>query len=205
MIVELIVDQLKPRTLPAFEAEFKKALPKRTALSPLGGIWRTEVGNLNQVVQLWPYESARQRGQVLLSASKLPAWRTIERNAASLGQEVRLLQPAPFSPPLTARKLGNLYEMRTYDYAAGAIPAVIERWQLKLDARLKLSPLVFCGYTSTGQVHQWVHIWAYEDALQRQRIRDTAVEQKIWPPDATTGLLFQRNMLLVPAGFSPLN
>ena len=35
MIVELKFEQIKPRTLPAYEAEFKKALPERTALSPL--------------------------------------------------------------------------------------------------------------------------------------------------------------------------
>ncbi len=204
MMIELRFEQMKPRTLAAFETEFEKALPERAALSPLGAFWRTEVGNIDQVVQAWAYESVQQREQVLQRAANLPAWRAIDCNAASIEQEVRLVKPAPFSPPIAARQLGNIYEMRIYDYEAGAIPAVIERWQEKIGARVRISPLVMCGYTETGRMHQWVHVWAYDNAAERQRVRAEAIKQKIWPPDARAGLLRQRNMLLVPSSFSPL-
>ena len=204
MLIDLRLEQLKPRTVPAFEAEFEQALPQRAALSPLAGFWRTEVGNIDTLVQAWPYEGGAQRDKVLQEAARLPAWAAIESHASSLEQESRLLVPAPFSPPLTARKLGDLYELRLYSYAAGSIPAVIERWQEKIEARLKLSPLVLCGYTTSGRLHQWVHVWAYDNALERQKIRAESIRRKIWPPNALGGMLRQQNMLLVPASFSPL-
>ena len=205
MLIELRFEQLKPRTVPAFEADFATALPERSALSPLAGCWRTEVGNIDQLVQLWPYEGVAEREHVLAQASRLPAWSAVESHAASMEQEIRLLVPAPFSPPLVPRKLGSLYELRIYSYEAGRIPTVIERWQDKIEARLKLSPLVFCGFTVNGRLHQWAHLWAYDNALERQRIRAESLKQKIWPPDAAAGLIRQQNMLLVPASFSPLS
>jgi hypothetical protein len=205
MLIDLRFEQLKPRTVPAFETEFALALPQRAALSPLGGFWRTEVGNVDQLVQVWPYQGGTQRDRVLKEAAQLPAWAAIESHASSMEQESRLLVPAPFSPPIEPRKLGGLYELRIYSYEAGRIPYVIERWQARIEARLKLSPLVMCGFTTSGRLHQWVHLWAYENALERQKIRAESIRQKIWPPDATAGLIRQQNMLLVPSSFSPLN
>jgi hypothetical protein len=116
-----------------------------------------------------------------------------------------VLRLAPFSPPLGPRKLGNIYELRMYNYEPGRIPTVIERWQEKIEARLKLSPLVLCGYTTSGRLHQWVHMWAYENALERQKIRAESVRMKIWPPNAAEGLFTQHSRLLVPSSFSPLS
>lgn len=204
MLIDLRFEQLKPRTAPAFEAEFEQALPGRAALSPLGGFWRTEVGNVDQLVQLWPYQDGAHRDKVLQAAAQLPAWAAIESHASSMEQESRLLVPAPFSPAIQPRKLGNVYELRIYDYEAGIIPTVIERWQEKIEARLKLSPLVMCGFTTSGRLHQWVHLWAYENAFERQKIRAESIRMKIWPPGAAGGLIRQRNRLLVPSSFSPL-
>ena len=204
MLLEFRFDQLRPRNVPAFEAEVAKALPARAALSPLGGFWRTEVGNIDEVVQLWAYRDSAHRDQVQAEAARLPGWAAIESHVASMEQESRLLRPAPFSPPVEPRKLGNIYELRMYSYEAGCIPTVIERWQERIEARLRLSPLVLCGYTTTGRLHQWVHMWAYENALERQRIRAESLRQKVWPPDATAGLIRQHNRLLVPSTFSPL-
>jgi hypothetical protein len=204
MLIDLRFEQLKPRSVPAFEAEFAQALPERVALSPLGGMWRTEVGNIDQIAQLWAYRDAAHREKVLQDAARLPAWSAIETHASSMEQESTLLVPAPFSPPLEPRKLGTIYELRMYSYEAGRIPTVIERWQDKIEARLKLSPLVLCGYTTSGRLHQWVHMWAYDNAVERQKIRAESLRMKIWPPNAAEGLIRQQNRLLVPSSFSPL-
>jgi hypothetical protein len=204
MIIELKFEQLQPRCVPAYETAFEQALPERSALSPLGACWRTEVGNIDSVVQLWTYESLTQREKVLADAAKLPTWPPSGANEMTMEQEVMIITPAPFSPPITERRLGNIYELRIYSYAPGVIPTVIERWQEKIEARVRLSPLVMCGYTETGRMNQWVHLWAYENAVERQRIRAESIQQKIWPPDARAGLIRQQNMLLVPSRFSPL-
>jgi len=103
------------------------------------------------------------------------------------------------------RRLGNLYEIRTYTMAPGVTPQVIEKWAERIEGRQKLSPLAFCGYTELGPLNQWIHIWAYKDAAERFRIRDEARASGAWPP-ATRGMFVQQeNMLVVPAEFSPLH
>ena len=56
MIYEVRTYILKPGSVRTFEERFGEALEARTKYSPLGGLWHTEIGPLNQVVHIWPYE-----------------------------------------------------------------------------------------------------------------------------------------------------
>jgi hypothetical protein len=84
---------------------------------------------------------------------------------------------------------------------------VIDIWSAAIGERVKLSPLVGAWYTELGPLNQWVHVWAYKDAGERQRIRAEAVKRGIWPPPGGGGdlLASQENVLAIPAEFSPLN
>jgi hypothetical protein len=206
MIVELRTYQLKPRSVPEVEKRFGEALPARVKLSPLAGFWHTEVGALNQIMHMWPYSDMNERTRIRAEAVKAGIW------PPPIGEfidnmESKILLPAPFSPPLEPRKLGGIYEIRTYVYKPGSIPKVIDRWSGAIAERLKLSPLVGAFYSELGTLNQWVHIWAYKDAGERERIRAEAVKRGIWPPPGGGGdlLLKQENVLAVPAAFSPLN
>jgi NIPSNAP len=122
-----------------------------------------------------------------------------------VSMQSEIMIPAPFSPPLQPRALGGLYEIRQYTMVAGGIPGMIERWSAKIDERQKLSPLVGAWYSELGALNKWVHIWAYKDAAERQRIRAEAVAKGIWPPGSPPGQMVKmENMLVVPAACSPL-
>jgi NIPSNAP len=204
MIVEMRTYTLKPGTIATVEERFGQALPARLNFSKLAAFWHTEVGPLNQIIHVWPYDSLAHREQARGAAAKAPGW---PPDIAEFIVEAKaeIFIPAPFSPPLQERALGNLYEVRTYTYAPGAIPAVIERWSEKIEARTKLSPLAACWYSDLGALNRWVHIWAYRDYAERERIRREAIQQGIWPPRSGAGLLRQENALVVPASFSPLH
>ena len=120
--------------------------------------------------------------------------------------ESKILVPAPFSPKLEPRKLGGIYEFRTYLMKPGSIPGTIERWNGAIAGRTKLSPLVGAYSTEYGPLNQWIHIWAYKDSGERERIRADAIKRGIWPPPGGgDSLLLQENLLAVPAAFSPLS
>lgn len=204
MLLVFQFTQLRPRCLPEYEARFQHALSGRAKLSSLGGFWRTEVGNIDQVVQLWAYEDTQHCDRVLKAAATLEDWAAIEARELVLEQWSRHVVAPWFSPAIEERTLGAIYELRIYDYDLVAIPKVIQVWQEKLPARVELSPLVACGHSASGRLGQWFHLWGYADAVERQRIRAEAIERKVWPPGAGAGLIRQRNMLLVPAPFSPL-
>jgi hypothetical protein len=204
MIVEMRTYQLKPRSLPEVEKRWAEALPARQKLSPIGGFWHTEVGPLNQIIHIWPYPNLAERERIRAEAVRSGVW------PPKIGEfiehmESKILIPAPFSPPIEPRSLGGLYEFRSYVYKPGSIPQVIERWSAAIGERSKLSPLVGAWYSEFGTLNQWVHVWAYKDAGERERIRAEAVKRGIWPPQGGGDVLVkQENLLAVPASFSPL-
>lgn len=203
MIVEMRSYQLKTRSVPEVEKRWAEKLPGRLKLSPLAGFWHTDVGPLNQIIHLWPYANLGERERIRTEAVKTGVWpppiaEFIEH------MESKILIPAPFSPALEPRQLGGIYEIRSYFYKPGTIPKVIDRWSEAIGERVKLSPLVGAWYTELGPLNQWIHIWAYKDAGERQRVREEAVKRGIWPPPGGEPPIKQENLLAVPAAFSPL-
>ena len=205
MIIEMRTYTLRPGTLAEVEKRFGEALPVREKYSKLAAFWHTEVGPLNQIIHVWTYDSFEARSRIRAEAMKAEGWPPNIREFVTT-QQSEVFLPAPFSPPLEPRQLGGVYEIRQYTMAAGQIPGMIERWGSKIDERVKLSPLVGAWYSEFGTLNKWVHIWAYKDAGERQRIRAEAVARGVWPPGGgpAGAMIKQENMLVVPAAFSPL-
>ena len=203
MIVEFRTYRLKPGSVAEAEKRFGEGLANRTKVSPLGAFWHTEVGPLNRIIHVWPYEDFAQRASV--RSQKIEGWPPkIQEFIEEMQSEIFI--PAPFSPKFEPRQLGGIYEIRTYTLAAGAVPAIIDRWSTQIAERVKLSPLAFAGHSELGGLNRWRHIWAYKDSAERFAIRDKARKEGIWPPrGGQPGMtLKQENMLVVPASFSPL-
>lgn len=203
MIIEMRTYTLKPGATPDFEKAFEAGLPHRVKLSPLGAFFRSEVGPLNQVIHIWPYESFAEKDRIGAEARKTGHWPPKVRDFM-VTQESKVFQAAPFSPPLEPREMGNIYEIRTYTVLPGSIPALIERWQECIEDRVKLSPLAAGWFTTYGTLNQWVHIWPYKDMAERSRIRAESMRLPNWPPTTREMLLSQENQIVVPASFSPL-
>jgi hypothetical protein len=205
MIIEMRTYTLKPTTVPAFEERYAAALPGRLELSPLAAFWHSEVGTLNQVIHVWPYSDLNERIRIRAEAIARGIWPPKTQEFV-LDMQSEILLPAPFSPPLEPRAIGPIYEIRSYTLVPGAIPGMIERWSAKIEERVKLSPLVGAWYSELGALNKWVHIWAYRDAAERQRIRAEAVARGVWPPGGSAAGIVarQENVLVMPAAFSPL-
>ena len=135
MIYEFRTYDLKPRGVPEFERAFGEKLPGRVKYSPLGGLWHTEAGPLNQVLHVWPYEDAKHRAEVRAKAVAEGAWPPQFREPVILNMNSEILLPAPFMKPLSAQKIGPLYELRIYQYEPGAVPKVIDAWGKAIEER----------------------------------------------------------------------
>ena len=72
MIYEIRTYNLKLGQLQEYWKRFSEKLPARQELSKLGGHWYTEVGPLNQMVAIWPYESLEQRAEIRRAAEAEP-------------------------------------------------------------------------------------------------------------------------------------
>ena len=206
MIYEVRTYTLKPGSVATFEENFAAALPHREKYSKLGAFWHTEIGPLNQVIHVWPYESVEERNSIREEAGKDPNWPPKNDPDMYVSMNSEIFIPAPFMRPLGGdQALGALYEMRSYTYKVGSINKVIDIWADAVPAREEFSPLVAAMHTDTGGLNKWVHIWAYDDLDQRKNVRAEARKPPTWPPPTREFLISQENKIMVPSAFSPMH
>ena len=156
MIYEVRTYDLKPRSVPVWEKAFGDKLDGRQKFSPLGGLWHTEFGPLNQVVHIWPYDDLSSRGEIRGKAASTGAWPPTTDEPVILNMQSDFYVPAPFMPEMKPQKLGPIYEMRIYTYAPGDIPKVVEAWGNAIEERTKFSPLVAAMYSDVGNLNKWL-------------------------------------------------
>ena len=99
MIIEMRTYTLQPGTVATFEERFAQALPARAQVSPLAAFWHTEVGPLNRVIHVWPYEDMAARTRLREAATRQPGWPPNTREFV-VEQQSDIYLPAPFSPAL---------------------------------------------------------------------------------------------------------
>jgi len=119
-----------------------------------------------------------------------------------VNMESEIFIPAPFMEPLGDKKIGPVYEMRSYMYQPGAMPEVLKRWAEAIPQRVQLSPLAACWYSEIGGLNKFVHVWAYKDMDERDRLRAESRNLSAWPPKTLEFLVSQSNKILLPAAFS---
>ncbi len=206
MIYEVRTYTLKPGSVGTFEENFAAALPHREKYSKLGAFWHTEIGPLNQVIHVWPYESVEERNSIREEAGKNPNWPPKNDPDMYVSMNSEIFIPAPFMRPLGGdQALGALYEMRSYTYKVGSINKVIDIWADAVPAREEFSPLVAAMHTDTGGLNKWVHIWAYDNLDQRKNVRAEASKTATWPPPTREFLVSQENKIMIPSSFSPMH
>ena len=204
MIYEFRTYDLKPRSVPMFEERAAAKIKEgRQNYSQLFGFWTTEVGPVNEVVHVWPYDDLEQRRKIRAQVAEDGVWPP--DNAEFINKmRSEIFLPAPFMKNRGATKLGPVYEMRIYTYAPPDIPKVIEIWGEHIEEREKYSPLVGAWYSELGALNTWIHMWAYESYDQRAAIRAETRAKGVWPPPGGIAPLTQKNKLLLPMSFSPL-
>src|SRR5262245_48662992 len=113
MIYEFRTYTLHPRTLQEFMKRFGDALPKRERFSRLAAFWYTEIGPLNQVIHVWPYEDALERTRIRAEAVKDGSW-PAKTGEFIAEQKSEIFNALPYSPPLSPSNDGPYFEMRSY-------------------------------------------------------------------------------------------
>src|SRR6266516_3947952 len=180
MIYEMRTFDLRPGMVPEFEKRYAAALPERTKISPLGALWHTEIGPLNQVIAVWPYADMAERERARGEAARTGIW-----------------------PPNVQDLVAHEQAWILYPAHLGKISDVIRVWSPRVADREKLSPLVACWFTDLGPLSLWIHVWPYPDLNARARVRADANRLENWPPPTREFLDRQENKILVPSEFSP--
>jgi hypothetical protein len=202
MIYEFRTYTLHPGTLPEFLKRFGDALPKRERFSKLAAFWYTEIGPLNEVIHVWPYEDEQQRAKIRAESVKDGSWPP-KTGDFIIWMKSEIFNLLPFSPLPTPSNNGPFFEMRTSVLKAFTIPDLADRWKGHLPLRTKLSPLAGVFTSDLGELNQWIHIWPYKSLDERTAVRNKAAEIGTWPP-LENNALRQESKILLAAPFSPM-
>lgn len=205
MIYEARTYRLKPRTGPSFMKAFEEAYEHRKGISELSAFFYSEIGPLNQVIHVWPYEDLAHRDRVRTEAAATGKWPPKAPDRPDL-MESEIYVPFPCIDKFATGNIGPIFEWRSYMIVPGMMPGVMEGWGEAIEARAKLSPIVMAMHTELGALNKFVHIWAYESLNHRKEVRAEAASSGIWPPKGSPvgAIVEQENKILLAAPFSPL-
>ncbi len=102
MIVEQRVYTARPGMIDVYYQHYnpRGLLIQQRILGNLIGFFHTEIGELNQLVHLWGYDSLAEREKRRAALMVDPEWQAYRKEFPDLliKQESRILTPAPFSP-----------------------------------------------------------------------------------------------------------
>ena len=99
MIYEIRTYTLTPGSIPEFEKRFEKSLTNRLKYSELDAFWHTDIGPLNQVIHVWPYENLEHRAETRQRAVQEPDWPP-NTGEFIVSMQSEIFKPASFSPKL---------------------------------------------------------------------------------------------------------
>lgn len=205
MIYEVRSYLIKPRETEDFVKIFAEAYEKRKEYSELAAFFITEVGPLNQVIHIWPYQSAAERDHIRTEAVNAGIWPP-KGSDHILDMKSEIFTPFAYDGDFGTGDLGPLFEWREYTLNPGKMPGVMKAWKAALGERRKVSPFVFAMQTDSGVLNKFVHIWGYKSFEHRAEVRADTVSKGIWPPKGSPqgSLRYQENKLCLAAPFSPL-
>jgi hypothetical protein len=102
---EMRIYTTAPRQIPNLAKAWELALPARLKMGPLTTVLRSELGGLNQFLQVWPYRSLDERTRIRREAQQAGIWppSAVAKKAGLpdvqlVQQENKILIPAPNSP-----------------------------------------------------------------------------------------------------------
>jgi hypothetical protein len=204
VIYEIRTYQIEPGSTAEVEKRFGEAYEFRKKYSELTGFFHTEIGPLNEIIHIWHYKDLAERSRVRVDAAKDANW------PPKIGEfirhmDVEIVNCFPFINHPGPGKLGPVYEFRYYTLKGGMLPPTQKGWEGSIGERAKMSPIVIAGGVEIGTANGFVHIWAYPGMDARMQIRDEARKKGVWPPPGGGGRLFtQKNKIMLPSAFSPL-
>ena len=115
----------------------------RNEISKIGAFWYTEIGQLNQIIHVWPYENIDHRNKSRKDAVEKNLWPPDTSNyMVKMNSEI--WNPVSFSPRFSERKIGPFFEMRIYTFEPDQIDKMLPAWEEKNWSKKQISSLSRC-------------------------------------------------------------
>ncbi|KAJ5306279.1 hypothetical protein PENANT_c017G06160 [Penicillium antarcticum] len=175
----------------------------------LVGSWRTQVGDNDTFIHIWEYQRYEGYHASLHNISEHPEFRDFDRKLKSLikSKKTSLMQEFSFWPTTPPRRLGGLFELRSYTLHPGNLLEWETHWRRGLTARREVMEGVGAWFVQIGELNTVHHLWQFANLEERKIRREQSWGVEGWAETVhKTVPLIQtmQSRILVPMPWSPV-
>ncbi|KAI5867507.1 NIPSNAP-domain-containing protein [Durotheca rogersii] len=148
----------------------------------LVGSWRTEVGDCDTFVHIWEYQRYQGYHQSLHSISRHPDFPEFDKKLKTLirSKNTSIMQEFSFWPTTSPRRLGGLFELRSYTLQPGNLLEWETHWRRGLKARREVMEGVGAWFVQIGDLNTVHHLWQFANLEERKVRREESWKQEGW-------------------------
>ncbi|OIW31285.1 NIPSNAP-domain-containing protein [Coniochaeta ligniaria NRRL 30616] len=175
----------------------------------LVGSWRTEVGDCDTFVHIWEYQRYQGYHASLHSIASHPGFAEFDKKLKKLikSKKNSLMQEFSFWPTTPPRKLGGLFELRSYTLHPGNLLEWETHWRRGLKARREVMEGVGAWFVQIGDLNTVHHLWQFADLEERKIRREKSWSIEGWSETVhkTVPLIQEmKSRVLIPMPWSPV-
>ncbi|KAH9829521.1 protein NipSnap homolog-like protein 1 [Teratosphaeria destructans] len=175
----------------------------------LVGSWRTEVGDCDTFVHIWEYQRYSGYHASLHSIQHHPEFAEFDRRLKQLvhSKKTSLMQEFRFWPTSPPRKLGGVFELRSYTLHPGNLLEWETHWQKGLAARREVMEGVGAWFVQIGDLNVVHHLWQFADLEERRARREQSWGIPGWGETVHRTVPLIQNMkskIMIPMPWSPI-
>ncbi|OJJ43455.1 hypothetical protein ASPZODRAFT_74315 [Penicilliopsis zonata CBS 506.65] len=175
----------------------------------LVGSWRTQVGDNDTFIHIWEYQRYTGYHASLHNISMQPEFPEFDRKLKSLikSKKTSLMQEFSFWPTTPPRKLGGLFELRSYTLHPGNLLEWESHWRHGLKARREVMEGVGAWFVQIGDLNTVHHLWQFANLEERKIRRELSWGIEGWADTVhKTVPLIQtmQSRILIPMPWSPV-
>jgi hypothetical protein len=176
----------------------------------LVGSWRVVVGDMDTYIHIWEYKGYPGFHHTQNTFHEDPLYLDFLSKLRNYvrSRESNLMQEFSFWGGTAApRKLGGVFELRTYDLQAGRLLEWEQHWKKGIECRRQVMEPVGAWFTQLGSLNRVHHLWQFADLEHRKLSREKCWELPGWAETTHETVKLVDHMqsnILVPLPFSPL-
>ncbi|KAL2853935.1 hypothetical protein BJY01DRAFT_50663 [Aspergillus pseudoustus] len=175
----------------------------------LVGSWRTQVGDNETFVHIWEYQRYEGYHASLHNISRHPEFPEFDKKLKSLikSKKTSLMQEFSFWPTTPPRRLGGLFELRSYTLHPGNLLEWETHWRRGLKARREVMEGVGAWFVQIGDLNTVHHLWQFANLEERKIRREQSWGIEGWAETVhKTVPLIQtmQSRILIPMPWSPV-
>ena len=162
-----------------------------------------------ELVHIWEYQRYEGYHASLHNIASHPEFPDFDRKLKSLikSKKTSLMQEFSFWPTTPPRKLGGLFELRSYTLHPGNLLEWETHWRRGLHARREVMEGVGAWFVQIGDLNTVHHLWQFANLEERKVRREQSGGVEGWAETVHKTVPLIQSMqsrILVPMPWSPV-